>query len=494
MRDVSTAAARGALNKVELFVIAITVVAIGAFYFLTIREGHDWGSDFAQYIHHAKNIVEHVDYRNTGYIYNPHFAGMAPRTTPPVFPILLSPLYKCFGLNLKAMKIEVISLFLGFLLIFSLIFRNRLPFRYLLSMVIVIGFNPSFWDFKDQILSDLPFLFFAYLSFLFMHYAYESQPLQKYRTTYAFITGIVIYFAYGTREAGIVLLLTLFVYRFMETKIPVKYFLLTAFAFFALAIPQWMFLHDSRDYLALFTVKPKIIIENFGLYYASVRDLWQNGYNIVIPKIIVAITFVLALIGYVSKDQKEMTLFKIFRIFPVLYLVLILVLFPYFQARYLFPLVPLYILYIFMGIRKIGQWNPKFEKYVFVLLMGAILFSYAAEYATLDYGPIAEGIEKRESVELFDYIRKYTDKNDIFIFRKPRVLSLFTGRQASVYHYPVGDKNLWDYFREIHAHYVIVGRPFPSDSKYLRPFVAKYGDNLENVFSNADFDVYRVKY
>ena len=43
---------------------------------------------------------------NTGYIYNPAIPVYSPRMYPPVFPLLLAPVYKMFGLSLLPMKLE----------------------------------------------------------------------------------------------------------------------------------------------------------------------------------------------------------------------------------------------------------------------------------------------------------------------------------------------------------------------------------------------------
>jgi hypothetical protein len=90
------------VGKIKILTAVTVVAMVGVFYLVTIREGHRWGGDFSMYIHHAKNIVEGIDYRDTGYIYNPFYPSLGPKTYPPVFPLLLSPIYKWFGLKLKS--------------------------------------------------------------------------------------------------------------------------------------------------------------------------------------------------------------------------------------------------------------------------------------------------------------------------------------------------------------------------------------------------------
>ena len=73
-------------NTQRNVIIVFIITLVGTFHLLTLREGHRWGGDFSMYIHHAKNIVEGIEYRNTGYLYNHHYSTLGPETFPPVFP------------------------------------------------------------------------------------------------------------------------------------------------------------------------------------------------------------------------------------------------------------------------------------------------------------------------------------------------------------------------------------------------------------------------
>lgn len=61
---------------------------------MTIRPGQPWGDDFAMYILHAKNIASGKAYTDTGYIPNPGYAVLGPAAYPPLFPLVLSPVYR----------------------------------------------------------------------------------------------------------------------------------------------------------------------------------------------------------------------------------------------------------------------------------------------------------------------------------------------------------------------------------------------------------------
>jgi hypothetical protein len=118
------------------------IMVVGVFHLTTIRNGQEWADDFGLYIMHAKNLVEGVNYQQTGYIFNPHMPLLGPKTYPPVFPLLLSPIYLLWGLNMTAMKIEIVALFVLALIAIFLAFKDQLPRSHLILLIALIGFNP----------------------------------------------------------------------------------------------------------------------------------------------------------------------------------------------------------------------------------------------------------------------------------------------------------------------------------------------------------------
>ena len=476
-------------NKIIIITIVSIIIIIGIFNFLTIKDGHDWGGDFSMFIHHAKNIVEGVDYEDTGYIYNPNVPLLAPKTYPPVFPLLLVPIYKWFGLNFTIMKIEIVLFFLLSLFIIFLIYKDKIPFKYLIALIIIIGFNPIFFDYKNKVLSDIPFLFFTFLSIFLINKAYQSKKTWKLQILYIVMISISIYLAYGTRSLGLILIPCLIVYDIIRNKklsiITIAITLLVG----VFVVLQMVFFHSDIVYLNLFAqLNPKVILNNILSYEDSFSSLWGNGYVHLFQVALFFILFELAIVGYVVTIKESIT---ISHIFLPLYLVLI-IFFPGFQGiRYLFPIVPLFVYYALVGVKKFNFFKrKKIELTAFIIIISAIIISYAGKYTTIDYSPIREGVTKEESVEIFNYIKENTSEEDIVIFRKPRVLSLFTGRSSSVYHEAQDDKELWNYIKEINATHLIVGI---LDGKFLYDFVEKYSNNFEEVYSNTDFKIYKIR-
>jgi len=469
----------------------LIILAVGGFFLMTMREGHAWGDDFGLYILHAKNIAQGINYKQTGYIYNPDFVLIAPQTYPPVFPLLLSPIYKLWGLNLEAMKVEVVGAFLLSLIAIFMALRRRLPWPYLVALLLIMGFNPFIWQFKDSIFSDFPFLSLVYLSIFLIDRAYQPDRLDSPRTLDALLIGITIYLAYGTRSLGLVLLLCLLAYDLLKNRRPTAFAIKVAAITGALVALQSLFLHSDRAYAGQFIVRLSHTLSHTREFTSELSALLAGMTDDAFQLPLFAGMSGLAMIGYFTRIRQQITYFELF---PVLYSIPLLILLQPIEMRYLFPLMPFYLFYAFLGIRAVSQTKER-ESLAFLAILIVFLVTYSAQYARLDYGPIREGVTKAESQQLFDYIRKETNEADVFAFRKPKALALFTGRRASALHQDPDDQALWKYLRQIKATHLLWGpsQLEPDYQEFLRSFITRNQDRLQETYANADFRLYRIK-
>ena len=467
----------------------VLILIIGVFYLGTLREGHEWGDDFSQYILHAKNIVEGREYSDTGYIYN-RFHTLGPQTYPPIFPLCLAPVYKWFGLDLAAMKTEIVIFFALSLLIIFLAFRNHLPSKYVFAIIALLGFSPHFWSFKDQVLSDIPFLFFLYVALLFLDRTHVSFPSQKHQLFPGILGGLFIYLAFGTRAVGLVIILCLYIFDRFKFKKLSQFTLLATASFLVLLTSQFLLTQTHKTHWYYFQLIPRVIAENLLDYARGFGSLWNNGYSRIFQVVLFTIISLLAGFGYLGRLKRKVTIYEIF--LPAYLAVIIF--WPGRQGlRFLLPVIPLYLFYTFEGVRKLGSAKFRWiEKTVFIGLMLAILTSYIGAFTKMDFGPIREGPFKKQSLELFAYVKSQTEKDGVFIFRKPRVFYLLAERRASVYHL-AADGALWDFMTNIRASYLIVSRVLEDDQEFLRPFIERNRDKFDEVYGNSDFTVYKIK-
>src|ERR1039458_8199061 len=103
-------AATGSSARRGFWISLALALLIAIFLLSERRDGQDW-SDFSLYISHARNLSEGRPYAETGYILNPYFRSLSPATYPPLFPLLLAPLYTRYGLNFNVLKVPGILCF-----------------------------------------------------------------------------------------------------------------------------------------------------------------------------------------------------------------------------------------------------------------------------------------------------------------------------------------------------------------------------------------------
>jgi hypothetical protein len=477
--------------------VATIILSIGLFYLLTIRSGHAWGDDFSMYIYHAKNLAEGAPYGQTGYIYNPFLhlhtafqAQVGPQTYPPVVPLLLTPIYYFWGLNLNAFKVELILIFILALAVMALAFKGYLPSTYLAALIIIIGFNPSFWQYKDNIVSDVPFLLFIYLSLFLIHRTYESWETRGKLNS--LLVALSIYLGYGTRSIGLLLIPSLLIYDFISHRKITGFAIQVVCITGGLILLQSLFLHSDSSYADHLGFNIGFVAHHLLEYPKALSEFWLNGYSKLFRYALFGLVSAFAIAGYFHCLKRKIGCYEIFL---AIYLAAMVVLPVYGGIRFLVPIIPLYLLYALVGAKEIFKLKERAGELVLTGLMAAIVITYIGQYSKEEFGPIRDGITKSEAQQFFDYVKAETDKNDTFVFRKPRALALFTGRKASTWHQAADDRELWNYFSKINARFLVLGPAGLEleDQGYLRRFIDRQRDRLERVYTNPDFEVYRIK-
>jgi hypothetical protein len=502
----------------QFLAIGALILAIGAVHVLARRPGHDWGGDFAQYVHHAKNLVQGIPYADTGYVYNRGYPQIGPPAYPPGTALLLAPVYWVAGLNLEAMKGVMVACLLVFLLAVFLCFRDELSLRSAAALVTVLGLNHFFLAETNQIGSDLPFLAILYLAMFLirrgegkgdillfrrshLETAGNSGPAEKVECPlFLYLAaGVAAYLAYATRTVGGVLMPAMVLADLLRTRRITRPVVLACLAFGCLAAAQAMLLEGNGGYLDQLGASPAVLLANAGAYATQMAAFWHNGYSKPLAVAVFAAVTLLAFLGYAASVRRRVGTREVFIIvYP-----LAIFLWPSYQGvRFLYPILPLYLFYALKGLEH--PWLARretFRRATIASLAVAVGLSYAAMATTMEFGPLREGVAKPESVALFEYVRQHTDPDDVVIFVKPRVMSLFAGRASSVYDQPENDRELWAYLDRIGARWLVVvendaaftGAERPEVLAWLRRFAERNEPRLARVWGNADFTVYRIR-
>ncbi len=113
-------------------------------------------------------------------------------------------------------------------------------------------------------------------------------------------------------------------------------------------------------------------------------------------------------LGFATSRRRDVAMLYLF---PSLYLIPA-ILWPAVQGtRFLIPVVPFLLYYCLLGVQRVeAAVEQRVGRRPIVLgaFLAAVLMSYAGRYSTLAFGPLEEGIAKRESVELFEFVKAST--------------------------------------------------------------------------------------
>ena len=469
----------------------LIVAAVLVFYLATIRPGHGWGDDFAQYIIHAKNIVSGIPYKKTGHIMNSIYS-IAPETYPPVFPLLLAPVYYLTGFQIDALKIPGILCFCGFLLLFYYVFKNSLPAGLRIAGMILMALNPYFWDSKDAVLSEFPFIFFLFLALLLIKVSDKSISQAWKTVVLYFFIGVSIYLVVGTRSIGIVLLPSFLLYELIKKDKKKYWFLLVILATAVtslLLLLEKQYLNSTGDGY-LFQLKRYFslpeVIQNIGKYETDFRLFWTGNDEGYIGQVVYYFMAVLAIAGFILRISKRITIIEIFFCAYVAGTFL----WPMYQAmRFLMPVAPLFLFYILYSVNALPAFLASRAKTLQYLLLTLTGLSYLLFQINFDYSKDVGFIERPESEELFNFI-SYTPADSRFIFEKPRALTLYADRQAGVAPYCTENlKDLGHYFYNAKINYLVL---FKWDQSCSVEFTRAYPELAQKVFENNMYLVYKL--
>jgi hypothetical protein len=325
-----------------------------------------------------------------------------------------------------------------------------------LLLVSIIAFNPAFYYFKNEVLSDIPFFFFSLVSLLLIKIFVVSNKVWINKYFSYFLIGFLVFFTSEIRSIGFVLIPTLLVAQFIESRASknksvldlynfIPYITFLTFYFIkSLIIPSsitsYFFQGHSLGqvlqliipHIKLFVLRPS----SFFLLDVDMRNLSQNYNNFHFYLYCTVMLFII--LGIIYKRKKDY-IFTIHGIFTLV----VLILYPYSHAqciRYIFSILPFYLYFLFAGLSgvtlslsitdKVKNLNINVVHLIGSVLLIMSLFQISHHYMAYNKIKVIGGPYTADSIELFDYIKKNTNKDDIINFMKPRAMSFYTNRRS----------------------------------------------------------------
>ena len=445
--------------------LVIIIIIVGAiFQILTLTEGHNWGGDFSAYIMQAISISENnvdnfVELNNQTKKLSSIPVG--PVTYPWGLPILLSVAYNFFGFDIVIFKYVILIFFLALLVLLWFLYEKELNNFERLIFVSFFAFNPFILKFGDSILSDIPFLFISTLSIFILT---KLQSERSYQSTIflSIILGLTFAAGLSLRTNGIFLPITfigiLFLiyikkyihildifnvefesYKIISKQKQIIVFFLTLIIFI---IPSYLiikFFPNPQDVHLNFLnkINLKDIATNLIYYSYLIKDFYGPGYLGIILHIL---TIPFVIIGFLKKWQKSTIILIYISLTLSLY-----ILWPFRQGlRFILPIFPFYVYFLIIGLRYFSDFKKKIISLSIIVVFLSIgifkIYQNINNEFQLDIGPYTE-----DSKEMFRFINLNVLDNETVIFRKPRVMRLFT-KKDSIFYNQINDFQLRDWY------------------------------------------------
>lgn len=462
--------------------------------FLNIKTTHDWGDDFAQYLIEAKNIVHHHPINTSSFVENPNYI-LGPNCYPPGLPLIIA---------LTSSDIVFLNVLMSFFLVcvgyFTFLLLNKwFHFTPALVLSLVIVYNPLCLNFKNEILSDLPFAAMVMLFFVL----YLSDNKQKW---FLVLCGLVLAFAINTRYVGWVLFLALI--GEIAFKLTVKYFknhkkdttylkqqawiIVSFFVFhglFYIIFPQKIIYYDNPKIISLF----ERISVNTNYNYAVLKyffSCFDEGFlNFVVSYGIVFTALVGVLLFIFKPDTRKP---EILLFFLLGYIGSILI-HQYSDTgfRLLIPVIPLILFFATYALFILLTIFP-YKQYIVFSLGLLVLFCYKQNSAKILFhnneipGPYSE-----KATEVFNFITANTKEKDGILFAKPRALTYFTNRKTFVNTELANQSVIEKEISGFNPDYVLIGDEITDDSTKM--FFSKPLAKYEVAYENEKFKLLKKR-
>jgi hypothetical protein len=463
----------------------VVVAIIAASYFFGLTPGHVFvQDDFAAYVMHAVNLVESRPYSQIRYVPNAEAPWVSPANGyPPVYPLLLAPVYWRLGTNLRAMKVVTVCTFGIFLLAFAVWVRPLVSPRLRVIVVALVGLSPAFWSYRDLISSEFPYLMFSFLALLAIRRG--SSPGEGWRQAgWAFVAALLLYASYGTRTIGIALVGALIGGELWKHRRPTRFLVLALGVFAGFAVLQSVLLTSPSGYIALAHFSARALLENVAGYAKSLSHAWENGFSKAAQGLLTVVLSGFALLAFRNR-LREGSLEALYLVF---YLAILVAWGAQIGVRGLLPVLPIYLTYVVLGVAQVMEgWQWPRARALVASLALCVAVTYFAGLRQRPWQSSLANVNDASAKELFSFLRAQTQPSDVLLFSKPRSIALFSGRAAASLGVNESASDSVRFVGEKDVRFVIQSSWTPASYDQLLA-----SGRFELVFGNGDFRVYRV--
>ena len=482
----------------ELFTASFTdrltwvlVAVIAASYFYGLTPGHVFvQDDFAGYVMQAENLVEGHRYTDIRYVPNP----LAPWVSsangyPPVYPLLLAVVYRWRGLDFLAMKAITVATFVVFLVGFAAWVRPLVSARLRVLVVILVGLSPVFWNYRDLVSSEFPYMMMSFLALLAMQRTPAVGDDRKWHVGWALLMAALLYASYGTRTVGIALPMALVLSSLTAGKWRSRSLALVLGLLGSFMILQAMLLTSPRGYAGSVHISARSILASVWFYVKSLTYAWQNGVS---KPAQVVLAFVLTVFAAIAFGRQARQKPSVHLWYLLVYLGILAAWGGPMGIRGLMPVLPIYLMYVVLGISDVvRRCKSRAAGYaVIAVLTIAVGFTYVGALRVPSWQTSLTNVRDESAQELFSFLHAQTKPSDLLVFSKPRTIALFTGRRTASLGAEEAPSDSAEFLRRSGARFLIHTTWNPTSYSQL---LASHPELVTEVFRNRDFQVFRLQ-
>jgi hypothetical protein len=467
----------------------VAILAITGTYTATVTPGHAFVmDDFGAYVMHAANLSAGRRYIDIHYVFNPDAIYLAPaHGYPPVYPMLLSPVYKLSGLSLRPLKIITVLCFAVFLVAFSLLFEETIQEWAIAVLIVLSGLNIAFWEQRDYLMSEFPYLMFSFCALLAAKKIYQTLDSRSWRFRDALLLSLLLYATYGTRTIGVVMLPALIAADIWKFRRLSRFSIVVIIFTLSFIFLQNILIASPKDYISAVSFSARSVWVHLAFYGKTLSYAWRNGYSKAFQIGFALLFITLAGIGFLKRCLTRKSLVEFYLLG---YVAVLISWVSEIGMRGLLPIMPLYFAFgleAFVSLTKTLERRKRIVltvcllAFIGITYLGAFRWSAKQEHL-LDVGD-------PEAQELFAYVKQFTKPADLIVFQKPRSLALFTDRYTTMLAPGEPPDQSRRFLSKTNARFLIQSESMSYPIKELIANKTIYG---KPVFQNAVFQVYLI--
>ncbi len=471
--------------------------------------------DSATYIALAESLAGGHGYRDIFFVDRPLHAQY-----PPIFPLLLLPIVWLGGVDIAAMKLLMTAAAVVVLPLVGALFRTFAGDRTAAAVVLLTATSPSIVFYAQSVMTEIPYLLLSLVAILWIG---RCDRRTGWTAGGVAITVALLSVVYLTRIIGVALVGATVLYVLLESTgsrtrrirtaivlgvcavIPLSLWLLYSSSasggagnpylrYYAWSLEPVVAAPSGMDGLHALVGKVRAALHAYGAHAGRVF-YWAPVS--VAGDAVALLLAAIAVVGFAARAARQRTVVEYY----VLLSLCSLLVFPGSrQQRYLVPLIPFLWFYFLTGLDRLWRllpgafcqrrwptiWATAIVAVLIVVNAGTSVLVNAIRGGHGYYGPsVPDRIR-----DAFEWVRKETPVSSTFMWAKPSLGYILTGRQAVTVPWGRGDTTLAA-LRASHVDYVVV-HPTWKGATSLARAVSQHEEQFKLVHQDGGVRVYQV--